>query len=89
MPEFGVWYPDQLRAAQRAYAEVIRRLAISTAAQRERETIAWALLKLTGDGRLDGQALVNECIASLYPDRASLIGAPLLAIPGSQDAAAQ
>ena len=89
MPEFGVWYPDQLRAAERAYAEVIRRLAISTAAQHERESIAWALLKMTGDGRLDGQALVNDCIASLYPDRAGRIGAPLLVAPSRPDAAAR
>ena len=62
----GVWYPEQLAAAYRAYGEITLRLASVDPALR-REAIASALLRMTGEGCLDVDALVLGCIASLCP----------------------
>ena len=61
----GSWCPEQLQAAEDAYAEVIRRLDVSQ--QSERDAIARVLLKMTSDWTLDTKVLVQQCIAWLYP----------------------
>ena len=61
----GVWGPEQLAAADAAYAEVTR--IIYAPNQSEREHIARLLLKMTEDERLEPSLLAQRCIEHLYP----------------------
>jgi hypothetical protein len=61
----GGWCPEQLRTAECAYAEIVRRLDVSE--QAEQHAISLVLLQMISDGCLDTTALVQQCIARLYP----------------------